>query len=123
MSTVLPADRSAPRRARTWVSAQLNPLGLGPSVHESVVLLVSELVTSVVLHTGSEPVVTLVLDDDQVCVEVDDRTGAVARVLDAGSERLERWGLRIVEELADAWGVGPNSAGTPVVWFSVHARP
>jgi hypothetical protein len=83
------------------------------------VLLVSELVTSVVVETEAAPSVSLTLDDGRVVVEVGDPHGAVARVLRSGSEPDERWSLRLVEELADAWGVRRRSDGTSSVWFSL----
>jgi anti-sigma regulatory factor (Ser/Thr protein kinase) len=118
-STELPPDRSAPRRARTWVSAQLNPLGLGRTVHDAIVLLVSELVTNVVIETETAPVVTLTTEDGRIIVEVDDPQGAIARMLRPAPDELEGWGLKLVEELADSWGVRRRADGTGTAWFSL----
>ena len=54
------------------MKAQLNPVGLDEPVFDATVLAVSELVTNVIAHTDSVPVVTLQLDDDEILIELPD---------------------------------------------------
>lgn len=122
LTTSLPRDRSAPRLARRWISEQLNPMGLKPEEHDAILLLVSELVSNVVMHTASDPVVTLQVDQSQVLVGVEDTSDILARIREPTpqAERPGGWGLRIVDQLADAWGSSVEPDGHKVVWFAVE---
>jgi anti-sigma regulatory factor (Ser/Thr protein kinase) len=86
-------------------------------------LLVSELVTNAVRHAGmaaGDPIRLMVLlDPAAVRVEVHDRgAGFEPRPPDPDPERTSGWGLYLVDELADRWGVDGLSGGTRV-WFEV----
>ncbi|MCU1371382.1 MAG: putative serine/threonine kinase anti-sigma factor [Ilumatobacteraceae bacterium] len=120
LTTSLPRDLSAPRLARRWISEQLNPRGLTSDEHDAIVLLVSELVSNVVLHTESDPVVTLRVDPGKVLVGVEDLSEHVAHVRQptVDVERPGGWGLRIVDQMADSWGADVIE-GRKVVWFEV----
>ena len=124
LMTSLPRDRSAPRLARRWIAEQLNPLGLRPEEHDAIVLLVSELVSNVVLHTESDPVVTLRVDPDRVLIGVEDTSAHAAQLRepDEDAERPGGWGLRIVDQIADEWGADLVD-GRKVVWFAVGVDP
>lgn len=121
LTTSLPRDLSAPRLARRWISEQLNPRGLRVEEHDAIVLLVSELVSNVVLHTESDPVVSLRVDPGQVLVGVQDSSELVARIRDPelDADRPGGWGLRIVDQMADSWGADVID-GHKVVWFAVE---
>jgi anti-sigma regulatory factor (Ser/Thr protein kinase) len=87
-------------------------------------LAASELVENAVRHASLQPDDTISLvglaTDEIVRVEIEQRTPATDAhvVFLGGREPLEGgMGLRIVEELASAWGV---RAGTPgAVWFEL----
>jgi anti-sigma regulatory factor (Ser/Thr protein kinase) len=95
---------------------------LGPELFEDMRLLVSELVTNSVRHAVAATESTVMLDvsvrDDLIRCSVSDPG--------PGFEHAERapdddpgsgWGLFLVEQLSDRWGVDLN-AGTSV-WFEI----
>jgi serine/threonine-protein kinase RsbW len=88
-------------------------------------LVVSELVTNSVQHAGLSADdfvrVGAAVSEGVVRLEVDNpgATGTVAR-RDPDSER-DGFGLRIVEALADAWGV--SRKGHTRVWVELACRP
>jgi anti-sigma regulatory factor (Ser/Thr protein kinase) len=76
---------------------------------DTLVLLVSELVTNAVVHTGRPAVLLLVLPDPQEAVravrlEVADHSTRVPRRRCAEGEDTGGRGLELVEVLADRWG-------------------
>lgn len=121
----LGSDLDAPFAARH----ALGPLRaeLGDARYHVCQLLVSELVTNVVLHTPEARSVAAAdlrvrLYGDRIRVEVRDdgpgfRTGPRTADQDVGSG----WGLHLVDELADDWGV---EAGVQnCVWFELGRTP
>jgi anti-sigma regulatory factor (Ser/Thr protein kinase) len=90
-------------------------------VLDDVKLMVSELVTNGIVHGAAEDDTPLMLD---VCVNGSIR----CRVLDrgqgfapsAGRGGPGGWGLRVVEELADRWGMQCSPQRTEV-WFERQA--
>ena len=88
-------------------------------------LLVSELVTNAVRHANLAPgdVILLVIDveDSLLRVEVHDPGGGFIPTAPAPDPaRPSGWGLYLVEELADRWGV--DSDERTLVWFELD-RP
>jgi anti-sigma regulatory factor (Ser/Thr protein kinase) len=88
-------------------------------------LLVSELVTNAVRHADLAPgdVILLVIDlgDTVLRVEVHDPGGGfIPRAPAPDPARPSGWGLYLVEELADRWGV--DSDERTLVWFELD-RP
>jgi anti-sigma regulatory factor (Ser/Thr protein kinase) len=112
-------------RAPSEVRSHLQALRgyLRPDVQERIELLVSELVTNSVRHG--------VLDErDQVEIHVtaSNRTVRVSVAdpglgftrpdpPDPGSDQASGWGLYLVDQIADRWGVARN--GNTVVWFEL----
>jgi anti-sigma regulatory factor (Ser/Thr protein kinase) len=89
-------------------------------------LLVSELVTNSVRHSGARP-----LDHVQIEVQVtrstlrvevaDSGEGFEPKPRDNDRSRPGGWGLYLVDELADRWGVARNDLTR--VWFEMdHSR-
>jgi two-component sensor histidine kinase len=83
-------------------------------------LLVSELVTNSVRHGGGE-MITVHIDMERAgilrCEVIDDGHGFVPRGRD---ERLVGgWGLDLVEQIAESWGV---REGSTHVWFELSMR-
>jgi anti-sigma regulatory factor (Ser/Thr protein kinase) len=114
----VPAGRNAPARARE----ALRPLAarLEPECFAAVELVVSELVTNAVRHSGAHaghPILLEVLcSRERVRVSVSDPGHGFPRP--AGPPDLERvggWGLHLVAEVADRWWVEPAPDGTRVV--------
>jgi anti-sigma regulatory factor (Ser/Thr protein kinase) len=112
----------APTRARYALLA-LN--GALADVRDTVRLLVTELVSNSVVHAGAdnESTITLrvVASADGARVEVEDRgPGFVPVSIEPDRERGGGFGLFLVNELADRWGVEPEQPAR--VWFEVDRR-
>ena len=95
---------------------------LDPSVAFDVRLLVSELVTNSVQHAQVSADDSIVLavrfTDDNVRVEVHDHGPGFEPPATPPPEDADAgWGLFLVEQLADAWGVGDGGKG---VWFEIR---
>ncbi|WP_421118639.1 ATP-binding protein [Aquihabitans daechungensis] len=85
---------------------------------EDTMLLLSELVTNAV-HHGAEPLELRVdATDHRIRVEVDDASVEPPVLRPNDPRRLGGMGMRIVNDLADAWGSRPSSSGK-TVWFEV----
>jgi anti-sigma regulatory factor (Ser/Thr protein kinase) len=86
-------------------------------------LLVSELVTNAVRHAGipaGDPIRMLV-DTGDGCLRVeiaDGGDGFEPRRPEPDPARASGWGLYLVEQLADRWGVEPARPGTRI-WFEI----
>ena len=117
----LERDIHAPAIARSAVAEQLLALGVDGSFGQTVVLLVSEVVSNAVRHSNGPEDAPISLD-----ARVSERSVRVA-VTDAGAgftprprdpERLgEGYGLYLVAKAASAWGV--ESEGGTTVWFEL----
>lgn len=108
----LPRTPDSVRTARLLVNAQAGDLR--PGQREDVGLMVSELVTNALRH-GSGPI-TLRMDPkpDSLRIEVSDE-GHGTVIVDPAPGAGGGWGLRLVDLLADRWGV---EEGSTRVWFS-----
>jgi len=123
LARTLPADPRAAATARRSLLALRDVLP--PQQFEDVRLVVSELVTNAVLHSGLALGdwihLTVDLLQGHVRVEVTDGgwgfTGAPARSEEAFQQRAHGYGLLLVERLADRWGVerGPETT----VWAEI----
>jgi anti-sigma regulatory factor (Ser/Thr protein kinase) len=111
-----PADRQAPGQARNALRA-LNG-SLDRELAEDVRLLVSELVTNSLRHTGSAEIdLEVWSSDDVVRVAVSDRgTGFEVDGAPTPGD-ASGWGLFMVDRLANRWGVETN--GQTRVWFEL----
>jgi anti-sigma regulatory factor (Ser/Thr protein kinase) len=88
---------------------------------ETLRLLVTELVTNSVKHTGASTVVLKVLVRSRaVTTEVIDAGPGFDPGETAGpAPDHTGWGLFLVERLAERWGVTQNGEGTKV-WFELR---
>ena len=81
-------------------------------------LLVTEVVTNSVRHAGADAVELAVsVDPKRVRVEVSN-PGAPFKPRSREEAEDPGWGLFLVDELSDAWGVSGDSAGQ-LVWFEI----
>jgi two-component sensor histidine kinase len=109
---------TGPAQARRIIAEELDSRLSARSVEE-IKLMVSELVTNGILHGASENDAPVLLD---LCVNGDIRCGVVdeGRGLAAGlAARVKHgggWGLQVVEQLADRWGMKRSPDHTEV-WF------
>ncbi|MFG2324499.1 ATP-binding protein [Streptomyces sp. NPDC048568] len=123
-------DPSEVGRARRWARSRLagSAIRADESLAEALVLLVSELVTNAVVHTGRSAVLRLVLpeaapgepgelgepgtpEETTVRLEVDDASdlAPVPRCVD--DEATGGRGLALVDGLADRWGWSREGTG------------
>ncbi|MEU5740532.1 ATP-binding protein [Streptomyces tendae] len=114
-------DPSEVGRARRWARSRLAGSGIRPDepLAETLVLLVSELVTNAVVHTGRSAVLRLVLpgavteetEEATVRLEVDDASDRAPVPRCAGGEATGGRGLALVDGLADRWGWSREGTG------------
>jgi anti-sigma regulatory factor (Ser/Thr protein kinase) len=117
---VSPEAASEARHALDGVAGELQDGRL-----RDVRLLVSELVTNAVRHANlaSGDIIVLVIDvgDTMLRVEVHDPGGGfVPSAPSPDPARPSGWGLYLVSELADRWGV--DSDGSTLVWFELDRQ-
>jgi anti-sigma regulatory factor (Ser/Thr protein kinase) len=121
LELTLGAGRDAPARARTALRG-LN--GSLEDLRHAVRLLVSELVTNAVQHGGPGGSVQVRLEAlcDRVRVEVRDQGPGFRPRTGGAPDPLRGFGLRLVDELTDRWGVEPDDGA--LVWFEIdRSRP
>ncbi|MEU9405466.1 ATP-binding protein [Streptomyces sp. NPDC048281] len=109
-------------RARRWARSRLAGSGIAADepLAETLILLVSELVTNAVVHTGCPAVLRLSLPgadregaDGSVTVrlEVADASDRAPVPRCADGDATGGRGLALVDGLADRWGWSPEGAG------------
>jgi anti-sigma regulatory factor (Ser/Thr protein kinase) len=113
----IPRDIQAPATARAAVRRLEDRLA--PDLVEDVTLLVSELVTNGIKY-GGEGVIRLEIEapaPGNVRVEVVDQgVGFLPVARTRPRTEAGGWGLHLVEQLADRWGV---HEGSTHVWFEI----
>ncbi|HVF12854.1 MAG TPA: ATP-binding protein [Actinomycetota bacterium] len=95
-----------------------------PEVLEDAGLLISEIVTNSVRHGHPPPDahihLSLSLSEEKLRAEVcDGGPGFSPEKIRRSPEQIGGWGLGIVQEVADRWGVDKN--GGVCVWFEIDA--
>ncbi|WP_246562003.1 ATP-binding protein [Streptomyces roseirectus] len=108
-------------RARRWACARLagSPLADDDALAETLALIVSELVTNAVVHTGRPAVLSLCLPGEApeaaegatVRLEVADGSERAPVPRCASEEATGGRGLALVDGLADRWGWAAEGAG------------
>ena len=114
----LPARAEAPGLARTAARTAVSGWGLPAEVSDNVTLVVSELVTNAVLHTGSSPTLRLRTSAGAVYVEVADDDSRQPRMRDPEDDEDGGRGLHLIEALSRRWNVRTTPAGK-VVWAEI----
>jgi anti-sigma regulatory factor (Ser/Thr protein kinase) len=111
----------APALARAAIAEQCDALGIDGSLAQSVILLVSEVVSNAVRHSSADPKqpVELIATFGEKAIRV--------TVTDAGSgftpqprdpaRTHDGYGLYLLEKVAARWGV--ESRGDTKVWFEM----
>jgi anti-sigma regulatory factor (Ser/Thr protein kinase) len=110
-------DYDAPHQARALVRDFLNREGADDLVFLGELLL-TELVANVVRHAHSRLNVTLTWDLDTLRAEVRDGSSILPAVADLADED-GGYGLRIIDVLAQNWGVTQLEEGK-AVWFTLR---
>ncbi|MFG3659320.1 ATP-binding protein [Streptomyces sp. NPDC047706] len=104
-------------RARRWARSRLAGCGIAADepLAETLILLVSELVTNAVVHTGCPAVLRLSLPQPAtVRVEVADGSTRAPVPRWADGDETGGRGLALVDGLADRWGWSPDGAGKQI---------
>jgi anti-sigma regulatory factor (Ser/Thr protein kinase) len=111
------ADPAEVGRARRWARSRLACCGIGTDepLAEVLLLLISELVTNAVVHTGAPAVLRMLSPGRQapgaVRVEVTDMSSCPPRQRHAEGDDTNGRGLELVSGLADRWGWQREGAG------------
>ncbi|MBF6044936.1 ATP-binding protein [Streptomyces sp. NRRL B-1677] len=124
------ADPAEVGRARRWARSRLAGSGIGVDepLAETLILLISELVTNAVVHTGCPAVLRMLFPGagggmagvcgGTVRVEVADISARPPRRRCAGGEDTGGRGLELVDGLADRWGWQAEGSGKRI-WCEV----
>ncbi len=94
-----------------------------PQVIEVVELMVSELATNCIRHTGSGFDLAISRTKSEILVEATDHSGGEPRMRSPGPTDPNGRGLRIIDMLSAAWGVEQRTGHGKTVWFTVNAEP
>ncbi|MFI0718810.1 ATP-binding protein [Streptomyces sp. NPDC021224] len=119
----LGVDPAEVGRARRWARSRLVRSGIGADepVAETLILLISELVTNAVVHTGCPAVLRMLFSSAPaapVRVEVADSSDTPPAPRHARKDDTGGRGLELVDGLADRWGWQPEGAGKQI-WCEV----
>ena len=113
-----PTARSVPQ-ARRHVSTTLRRWHLDQLV-ETAGLLTSELVTNAVLHARTSMTLTMEQTDAGIRVSVTDGSPIPPALRRHSVTATTGRGLRLLDQLADAWSVDRSNGGK-TVWFTLSA--
>ena len=113
---LLARDPHSARIARDAVAEELDRAGWSPGSIDAARVCVSELVSNALLHGEGQPLVSVDARDGAVLVEVHDDGPATDLVY---STVQQGFGVRLVDELADAWGVRSTRGEGKTVWFEL----
>ncbi|MEV6261323.1 ATP-binding protein [Streptomyces sp. NPDC051784] len=117
-------------RARRWARSRLIGSGMEDDepIAETLILLISELVTNAVVHTGCPAVLRMLFGSANptgsagtVRVEVADASCRPPQPRHAAGEDTGGRGLELVDGLADRWGWQPEGAGKRI-WCEVDRQ-
>lgn len=126
------ADPAEVGRARRWARSRLEGSGIRDDepLAETLILLISELVTNAVVHTGCPAVLRMLFGPTgapdaggTVRVEVADASARPPKQRHAEGDDTNGRGLELVDGLADRWGWMPEGSGKQI-WCEVdrHGR-
>jgi anti-sigma regulatory factor (Ser/Thr protein kinase) len=121
--TTLPRTTGSVARAREWLSEFMAEHDVDSTVSSRALVVVSELVTNVLQHgLGAVGIRAALSPNGELQLAVTDSGGGTPTVLPRDPERIGGVGLRLVEELADRWGVS-SFAGGKTVWVLLQTVP
>lgn len=121
------ADPAEVGRARRWARSRLEGSGIRDDepLAETLILLISELVTNAVVHTGCPAVLRMLFGPTgaqgaggTVRVEVADASARPPKQRHAEGDDTNGRGLELVDGLADRWGWMPEGTGKQI-WCEV----
>jgi anti-sigma regulatory factor (Ser/Thr protein kinase) len=112
--------RSVPQ-ARRFVTEFLSDSS--PDPRSLAEMMVSELVTNCLLHTGSDFTVSLEQTEHQLRVEVSDEGEGRPVLRPSDPTSVSGRGLRAIDMLSDSWGVETHASSGKTVWFTLKVPP
>jgi len=112
-----PADPQSVSAARRFVTEVLSDSP--PELLDAVELMVSELATNAVDHVQTGFELTLSRAAREIRVEVRDHGGGTPAIRAPGPDDPRGRGLRIVDGLADRWGVDHDPPAGKIIWFTL----
>ena len=121
LELVLDRTVQAPALARYAVTERCEQLGVDGSLAQSLILLVSEVVSNAVRHSPADP-------DEPVGLDATFGQGSIRVTVTDGGEGFtplprdpesarDGYGLYLLEKVAESWGV--ESCGDTKVWFEL----
>ncbi|MEV8565836.1 SpoIIE family protein phosphatase [Streptomyces sp. NPDC051322] len=126
--TVLTVAQAQPERVST-ARRQLRELlhdWADPEQADSAVLMVSEMMTNVLVHTDGDAVLSAEVSGEpgvrRLRVEVADASDELPHKRRPGELASSGRGLMLMEGLADRWGVDPRGSGKST-WFELYEPP
>ncbi len=102
---------------RRSLGAALSEAGLDGGPSDDVVVMTSELVANVLTHTPAPARICVELAGRMVHVSVSDVVHAAPVLLEPEPTRVGGNGMRIIDALADEWGVVFHRGAGKDVWF------
>lgn len=121
VNTALESAATAPGHARALVRESCSRWGVD-RLTDDVQLVATELVENALKHTNVEPRLRLDLRRGLFTVAVTDDSPTEPVVREPSPHRDGGRGLRLIAELARAWGYTPTLNGGKVVWAVLSAR-
>jgi len=115
LTVLLPADVTAPARARQEVSAALLGLGLAEEQLDDVLLATSELVTNAFEHGDRPKRLELAYDGGRLTLRVHDAGSRLPELRAPSPTEARSRGLVLVQALSEDWGF-ERCAGGKFVW-------
>ena len=111
INTTLPRSPDSTRLARDVVTDCIE--GVSDELRDDALLMTTELVSNALRHGEGVVSLQVINESGELLVEVaDEGSGAIEMTPKPSS--LGGWGLRVVDRIADDWGVRPGSTR---VWF------
>ncbi|MEU9142565.1 SpoIIE family protein phosphatase [Streptomyces sp. NPDC048349] len=124
MLTVAQAEPERIAGARQQIRELLHDWADGEQV-DSAVLMVSEMVTNVLMHTDGDALLVAEavgeLGERRLRVEVADGSDELPHKRHPGEMASSGRGVLLMEMLADTWGVDPRGEGKSI-WFELYER-
>jgi anti-sigma regulatory factor (Ser/Thr protein kinase) len=114
---VLPVDGRSVAAARRFLRTVLD--GHQATSSDEAVLMVSELVTNAVRHAHTLLRLVVCFADQTLRVEVHDDDPTLPAAPRPEHDATSGRGLRIIDDLADEWGITPSADGK-TVWFEIN---
>ncbi|GGS07165.1 hypothetical protein GCM10010269_52820 [Streptomyces humidus] len=112
----------ASRHARRFTRRTLRAWGVTETAMDAALLVVSELVTNALVHTGGPVRLDITLIGSRLRVAVTDASARTpVKPTDPGWEATGGRGILLVEAMSDAWGTVPVSGGKQV-WSELVLR-